>query len=176
MDRYNTGDMSVTYRRFIFLRRSFPSFCGQRNLVSRLVLPQKFTLSAAAGAARKAVALPKVTLGKNAILPRFITLYCAALRRGKPDRRPAATHDERGAVSSCISRALSSLCGLRAHFTFLPLQGKNISLLRSSIRSLTAHLYLRKNFTSGAARHTFAYRSLPCRGGHLTYLPPSNMR
>ncbi len=37
---------------------------------------------------------------------------------------PAATHDERGAVSACISRALSSLCGLRAHFTFLPCEAK----------------------------------------------------
>ena len=35
MDRYNTGDMSVTYRRFIFLRRSFPSFAEQNNAVVR---------------------------------------------------------------------------------------------------------------------------------------------
>ena len=54
MDRYNTGDMNVTYRRFIFLRRSFPSFCGRRNLVSHLVLPQKFTASALIRFARSA--------------------------------------------------------------------------------------------------------------------------
>ena len=46
--------------------------------------------------------------------------------------RPAlpATHDERGAVSSCISRALSSLCGLRAHFTFLPCKQKHFTFAR----------------------------------------------
>ena len=61
------GDICATYHCFIFLRRSFPSFCGTRYRVSRLVLPQKFTSSAAAGAARKAVALPKVRSPKSAV-------------------------------------------------------------------------------------------------------------
>ena len=51
----------------------------------------------------------EATLGKSVILPRFITLFgCSVML-------PAATHDEREAVSSCIS----SFC-----------LGKNISLLR----------------------------------------------
>ena len=59
------------------LRCGFPLVLRQdirkRASVSRKTSP----LSAAAGAARKAVALPKVTLGKSAILPRFYyTLSC----------------------------------------------------------------------------------------------------
>ena len=39
--------------------------------------------------------------------------------------------------------------------------------------SLIAHIYPRKNIASGAARHTFAYRLLPCRAGHFHSLFPS---
>ena len=45
------------------------SFWVQRHAAARLT---RITLSAAAGAARKAVALPKDTLGKSVILPRLI--------------------------------------------------------------------------------------------------------
>ena len=123
------------------------------------------TSSAAARAARKAVALLKVRSPKSAVfgggILHFIGVqrhaarallrkYCEEISRkneqvtsrhikGAASRcRPAlrvqhytliapqaaATHDERVAVSSCISRALSSLCGLRAHFTFLPCKAK----------------------------------------------------
>ena len=57
----------------------------------------------------------------------------------------AATHDEREAVSSCISRALSSRSGLRAHFTFLLWQ-KHFIFARK-ICSHIARSYPRKNFT-----------------------------
>ena len=82
--------------------------------------------------------------------------FCRALSHLIQCAHSTATHDEREAVSSCISRALSSRSGLRVHFTFLPRQ-KHFTFARQ-LRSLIARFYPRKNFTSVAARHAFAYR------------------
>ena len=83
----------------------------------------------------------------------FQRLYQTIYERGLT--RSAATHDERAAVSSCISRALSSRSGLRVHFAFLPRQ-KHFTFARK-LRSHIARFYPRKNFTSEAARHAVAY-------------------
>ena len=220
------------------LRCGFPLVLRQdirkRASVSRKTSP----LSAAAGAARKAVAMPKDTLGKSAILPRFyhtvfgcsvthcrsrkarfsvagyytypgaalccrfcrafITLYRVSIAkrlaentnkllqgliRGGAPRAPVtlsallshfilcshstATHDERGAVSSCISRALSSHRGLRAHFTFLTTSWQKHFTFARKLCSLATHTYPRKNFTSGAAKHFCRFSLLFGGAGHL---------
>ena len=84
----------------------------------------------------KAVALLKVTLGKSAILPRFITLFWV--------QRHAARNVCEAPLCGCISK----------HFTFA-----------RKICSHTARSYPRKNFTFCARVHDFALCLLcPCAG------------
>ena len=135
-----------------------------------------------------------MTLGKSAILPRSITLYCVSLAKssaentekllqgtiggGAPRAPSAALYSNSAAGSRHVCDA--PLCGsMSKHFTcsfvaerfkstfhVFALRSKNISLLRSSICSLTAHLYLRKNFTSAAAEHRLRLLRLFGGAGH----------
>ena len=120
----------------VFLRRGFLSFCGRKPVASaekkstkhgsklqgikiawsprHAFRPHSLILFRSFGKCARRIL--EVTLAK--------TRFCFALLHffGCSVTLPAATHDEREVVSSCISRVLSSRSGLRVHFTFLPKQ------------------------------------------------------